>query len=180
MPESLQLIIKPPFRDIKGRFVKASQGLLEGRRQMLRTLGQKFIALERMEAPEGKTGRFRGSLSFKTFDSGNSLTLKAYMAQPLGSWITGGTSPHTIAARNAGALYFFWPRVGMFTIVPKSDGFRTHAAGGQLWIGKGFVNHPGTKPNPFVQRAYSAWMPEAQVELRRISRDYVAVLKGMG
>jgi HK97 gp10 family phage protein len=71
-----------------------------------------------------------------------------------------GTKPHKIKARDAGALRFFWPKVGAVTVVPK----RTAAIGKRytgyigkdkktFLIGKGYVDHPGTKGRPFLRTA---------------------------
>ena len=177
MPGFLTLTIKPPFRDIKGRFAKAEKGLLDDRREMVRTLGRRYVGLAKQEAPK-RTGRFASKLIYRTFQRGNVLGFNAYSPEPLGTFIRRGTSPHIIAARSAGALYFYWPKVGMFTVVPKAGGFKTHVAGGKLWIGKGFVNHPGTKENDYQVRAYDQWKPEARPALRQISLRYIARLQG--
>lgn len=54
---------------------------------------------------------------------------------PYASFVDGGTRPHTIRARNAPWLVFFWPRVGR-VVAFKS------------------VNHPGTRPTGFAGVAY--------------------------
>ena len=45
-----------------------------------------------------------------------------------------GTHPHPIVAKNAGALHFNWPKAGGFVFFVS-------------------VNHPGTKPQPWLWRA---------------------------
>jgi hypothetical protein len=173
----LQVITKPPFRDVRGRFVRADAAMLEDRREMVRTLGRRWVEIARTEAPR-KSGDFQRSISYKTFQRGQAIELRAYHAQPLGNWIIGGTAPHQIAPKG-GALYFFWPKIGRFVVVPKGGGFKTHVRkDGNLWVGKGFVSHPGTKANPYTARAYRRWQPLAEVELKRLARGYVMALKG--
>lgn len=175
MPSVFTYTAKPPFRDLKGRFAKADKGLLEDRREMVRVLGRRYVAFAQEEAPK-KKGDFARGIFYRTFNKGDTVGFNTYMPQPLGKFIVGGTKPHPIAARNKGALYFFWPKVGMFTVVPKGGGFRTHVSGSKLWVGKGYVSHPGTKPNDFTERAYNRWLPEAEPALRQISRRWVATV----
>lgn len=66
-----------------------------------------------------------------------------------------GTQPHEIHPRNAKAMVFNWPTVNAVAIVPMGGaGFTGHfAKGTRFMIGKGYVNHPGTKPNPYLTDA---------------------------
>lgn len=80
-----------------------------------------------------------------------------------------GSAPHTIKARRKKALAFFWPHVGAQVIVPLKRGRTGYAIskgrkgrkgkgkispGGRVFfIGKGYVNHPGTQARPFLMRA---------------------------
>lgn len=177
MPGFLSITIRPPFRDLKGRFVKAEKGLLEDRREMLRNLGRRYVELAKKEAPK-RTGNFAAGIFYRTYEMGKNLEMRAYSPEPLGTFIRRGTDPHQIAARNKGALYFYWPKVGMFTVVPKAGGFKTHVADNKLWIGKGYVDHPGTKANNYNERAYDQWKPEGRPALRQIALRYIAVIQG--
>lgn len=73
------------------------------------------------------------------------------------TFVHNGTKPHIIRARRAGALRFFWPKVGLVTVVPKLKGGLTGVVrtkhGSYFRIGKGFVNHPGTKARPWLYEA---------------------------
>jgi hypothetical protein len=178
MTSPFEVTSSPTFRDMEGRFTKASDELLEARRDELRQLGQKFVQVMRSEAPAGKTGAFRRSIVFRTFESGDELSMRTYSAQPLGTWIVEGTRRHPITATNARALYFFWPKVGMFTVVPKRGGFKTHVSGGKYIVGKGYVDHPGTKANDYVSRAYYRLEDDIDQSLKRISTRFVKVLNG--
>lgn len=177
---AFEIYAKPSFRDTKGRWTEAHEELLEEYRNGMRVLGRQLKSLMQSEAPTGKTGKFKRGIRFRTFSqagsgrgSGAKLGFKITMPQPLGTWIIKGTKPHIIRAKVAKALYFYWGKVGAYTVVPKAGGFKTHFAGGKLWIGKGYVNHPGTKANPFDQRAYDRWWPGAKAFFARISRSFV-------
>jgi len=178
MPDIFSIEVNPTFRDFQGRFTRAEEELLDARRDELRTLGRWIVANLKAEAPRGKTGKFRESIAFRTFQDGDSLSLQTYMAQPLGTFIIEGTRPHQIKARNANALYFFWTKVGMYTVVPKKGNFKTHVSGDKLWVGKGYVDHPGTKPNDFVGRVFVKLQPEIDKSLSRISTRFVKVITG--
>lgn len=173
----LTVRFSPPLRDLLGRFARAEGQLLDDKRDAVRGLGRRWVEIAREEAPK-HTGEFARSIHFRSFERGGSVGFNAYAKQPLGTFIVRGTPPHSIAARQAGALYFFWPKVGVYAVVPRSGGFKTHMAGGKLWIGKGFVHHPGTVPNEYNVRAYARWKEEARPSMRRIALRYLAVIRG--
>ncbi len=177
MAELISYTVKPPFRDILGRFTKADAELIKGKRDEMRTLGGNLVSKLKAAAPVGKSGKFRDSHSFKTFERGKDIELRTYSASPLGTFIRLGTKPHKIAAKRAKALAFYWPKVGMMTFVPRAGFPITGEAGGNFWIGKGFVNHPGTKPNPYHERALASMSPAMQESLRKIAGRYVESLK---
>lgn len=178
MAGTFEITANPTFKDLAGRFAKAEKELLDARRDEMRELGKRFVILLREEAPQGKTGKFRQSISYKTFQEGEALTMRTYHARPLGDWIIGGTKPHKIEATKAGALYFFWPKVGAWTVVPKKGRGFTGMSGGKFWIGKGYVNHPGTKPNDYASRAYEKGKDDINTSMRKISTRYVKALNG--
>lgn len=170
--------VKPPFRDVSGRFVKADAETIKTKRDEMRHLGGSFVEKLKAAAPVGKTGKFRDSHTFKTFERGNEIELRTYSAAPLGRFIRLGTKPHRIVAKRAKALAFFWPKVGMMTFVPRAGFPITGEAGGSFWIGKGFVNHPGTKPNPYHERALVNMSPAMQASLHKIALSFVEAIKG--
>lgn len=100
-----------------------------------------------------RTGNLRASQQMtmrarRTFVAGRVETRVKYA-----EWVMRGTPPHTIKAKRKNALAFFWPKVGMVTIVPKrktGTGVRKGKKGARFIIGKGFVRHPGTKARPFM------------------------------
>lgn len=156
----IQVTVKPTWRDLRGRFSKAEQALLDARRDELRELGQEAVAFLRDEAPKGQTGEFARKIGFRTYQRGDTLGFSTHMPQPLGKWIVHGTDPHVITPKGAGyPLRFFWPRLGR-TVFFYS------------------VNHPGTQANPFVDRAYRRWKPGAQAALYRMATRYAATVSG--
>lgn len=173
MSSFLEVTVKPPFRDVQGRFTKATEELVKAKRDAMRELGQQGVNRLKAEAPRGKTGKFAASHTFKTFERGNAVELRFYSASPLGQFIRLGTKPHVIRAKRAKALAFFWPKVGMQTFVPKAGFPITGEAGGAFWIGKGYVNHPGTKPNPYDERAFAGMSPAMQEQLSKITARFV-------
>lgn len=177
MPEFLEYSIKPPFRDLKGRFTKANEELVKAKRDEMRTLGSNITARFKSAAPVGKTGKFRDSHTFKTFERGTDIELRFYSASPLGTYIRRGTKPHVIRAKRAKALAFFWPKVGMQTFVPKAGFPITGELNGAFWIGKGFVNHPGTKPNPYQERALASMSPAMRDSLNKIAGRWTETVK---
>jgi hypothetical protein len=86
-----------------------------------------------------------------------------------GGWVHDGTRPHKIAPRFKKALYFI--KGGFRVIVLKAGwkpphaiagwmvragligGDRRKASSNTIWSHKGYVDHPGTKPDPFIFQA---------------------------
>lgn len=105
-----------------------------------------------------RSGNLRGA---------NQMTIKARRRSVTGTVenrteyaeaVHNGTRPHTIAARRKKALAFMWARKGgMRVVVPKRGGNtyvqRSKTGKSVLWIGKGFVRHPGTKARPWLDDA---------------------------
>jgi len=61
-------------------------------------------------------------------------------------------------------------------VVPKGGGFKTHMAGGKLWIGKGFVQHPGTTPNPFPARALERMKADIDKILATLAERWIQII----
>lgn len=166
---------RPPFRDTKGRWTKSSDKMLASARSGMRDQGRRMVSLMQDEAPK-RSGQFAKDIRFRSFASSGgtgSIGFTVTTPQPLGTFIIRGTKPHRIAARRAKALFFHWARIGANVVVPKGGGFSTHWRAGNLWIGKGYVNHPGTKPNKFEGRAYRRWIPGARGFMAKLSRDFI-------
>lgn len=103
-----------------------------------RELSDKLLRAAREEAPV-KTGRLRANLRVEPFrmtgpykgEGGVGVSLADV---PYAGYVRWGTRPHVIRARRAKFLRFYWPKVGRVVFFKK-------------------VNHPGTKPNYFLERA---------------------------
>lgn len=146
---------KPSFRDLRGRFTVANRELLENYRGMLRDEGRRLVGIMREEAPKD-TGEFARGIRFQTRNQGDTVILSTSVPQPLGTWIVGGTQPHTIVPRGSGYPLRF-------------------VVGGQA-VYTYRVNHPGTKPNPFPTRANARWIPGAQVSLNKVALRWVSTV----
>lgn len=68
---------------------------------------------------------------------GRTVVLVGPTNVPYSLYVSKGTEPHVIRARNGPNLVFFWPKVGKVVAFPQ-------------------VNHPGTKPNRYLLRALRA------------------------
>ena len=177
MASQSSITIKPPLRDIRGRFAKADEILLKGKREAVRVLGRRWVEIAREEAPN-KTGNFSETIRFRSFQTGGNIGFTTSAEQPLGNYIVFGTRKHRIYPRSAGALYFFWGKVGMYTVVPKGGKGMTGVSGGKFWIGKGYVNHPGTEANPYAERAYGRWVVEMKKEINKVGYNFVIEITG--
>lgn len=150
----IKITFGPRWRDILGRFATAEKALQDGRGEMMKNLGRRWVTLARQEAPKGKTGQFRRGIGYRISMAGKYATLETGSPQPLGRWITGGTKAHAIVPVHASALSFLWAKMGGKRVFFK-----------RVW-------HPGTKPNPYHKRATKRWRPHAYKELRRIALDF--------
>jgi len=82
------------------------------------------------------TGRMRDRITVTP----SRLRLTIVVDTPYASYTTEGTDPHEIAATHAGALRFFWGRVGP----PQPRFYR------RVW-------HPGTLPDPWYKQVVDDW-----------------------
>jgi hypothetical protein len=171
-----KMTVKPAYRhNVTQQYHTATENLKRNIRNQLRGLGREGVRLWRDEAPEGKTGKFKRGIGFRTYAKGEDrFTMTIHTPQPLGTFITEGTRAHPIRAKNARALSFFFAKIGLHLVVPKGGGFPTHVRDGVMWSGKGHVDHPGTKANPFHKRAYRRWKPKARQVMRRITHQWQA------
>lgn len=104
------------------------------------------------------TGNLRGGVAMTMRVSRTTVTGRIENRVRYDEYVQRGTAPHTIRAKQAKALAFNWKRMGnVRTVVPKKatrwGGLRKGKTGMVLWIGKGYVNHPGTKARPYMYRA---------------------------
>jgi hypothetical protein len=148
----------PTTRELVRRVIAANDGIERDRRAMLKGQGRRFVSFAQDEAPK-RTGVFASKIFYRTFSRGDVEELNVFTPQPLGKWITEGTRPHVIRAKRARFLRFYWPKVGRVVY------FKS-------------VNHPGTKANPFMSRAYRRWLPGARADLRLIAQNWSRTIQG--
>jgi hypothetical protein len=103
-------------------------------------------------APGG--GRLRDSIRYERRAGEGSLQLVYTANTPYAGFVLSGTRPHQIRPRRARALRF--------------------EQGGETRFAR-LVNHPGTRPNPFPERALRPLMPLIQ---QRFASIVSASLKG--
>jgi hypothetical protein len=92
-------------------------------------------------------GRLRESIDYEPRVGSSSAQLVFASASPYAGFVIGGTSPHIIRARRAKALRF--------------------QQGGQTRFARQ-VHHPGTRANPFPERAIRPLLPLIQHRFREI------------
>ncbi len=160
---SVQYLMKtsPPMRDLLGRFNKGEQVVREARRAQLKPEARRLVGLARDEAPS-KSGRFRRSIGYRTFDDGKDVGFVVYAKEPLASYIQKGTKRHPIVAKSSKVLRFWWEEG------PEGPGIYFFTR----------VNHPGTKANRFMGRAVRRWKPGARAMLRRVALYYIDSIRG--
>jgi len=151
----LNIELRPPARDVSGRFMKASANVRERQRNMLREVLRKGVSYAQDEAPKGKTGRLKAGIRFRTYESGGTISGRITSAAPYTPFVVRGTRPHVIYGRPL--LAFEWK--GKTVIVR-------------------FVHHPGTTANPFMARALARLGPDAIMELRRVAAGVIQDLRG--
>ena len=165
--------ITPGLDRVKGRWIRADKDFNRRNWDLMGYWARRAKALTQAEAPVGKTGKFKKGIWAKRYRRSKTIVgFNITVPQPIGTFILEGTKRHPITARKARALVFFWPKVGMVTVVPKRGGFSTHVKDNIYWVGKGYVDHPGTKANPFIQKARRRWWPQMAKELKRSARRY--------
>lgn len=165
--------ITPGLDRVKGRWIKADKDYTRRNWALMGYWARRAKALTQAAAPVGKTGKFKKGIWAKRYRRSKTIVgFNITVPQPIGTFILKGTKAHKIRAKNASALAFFWDKIGMHVLVPRRGGFKTHVRSDTLWIGKGYVDHPGTKANPFVQRAKRRWWPQMAKELKQSARGY--------
>lgn len=148
--------VKPPFRNVRGRFISADQAMQDGLRDTMRDEGRRYVGLATDEAPK-RSGKFAKGIRFRTFVQGNTVGFSVSSPQPLSTYITEGTRPHVILPRRRRVLAW-------------KDGSGS-------WVFARKVRHPGTKRNRFHSRAYRRWLPGARSALGGLASKYVRYLQ---
>lgn len=151
------------YRDVRGRFARRTPELHRARREELRRLARGMAGSLRHYAP-GKTGVFREGIGFRTDDRGSQTTATFFVRGEhafLLNILTGGSIPHLIprggsAEQLAKGYPLHW--------VDQATG--EHRFAWSVW-------HPGTFPDPFVERAVDSQSPQFAMFLTRTARQVV-------
>lgn len=102
------------------------------------------------EAPVGQdadAGRLRDSIHEPGVEAGGGRVAMTWTSEvPYAEFVIAGTAPHPIYPKNARALHW-------------DDVFALH------------VEHPGTKPDPFPQRAIDRLLPEMTASLAELFEE---------
>jgi len=158
------------IRGIKGRFVDIrNKFAAQYSRDVLRQIGRILVKHLGKEAPVGKHYRFDGteyeppkrlkdSFFYRTYVRGKKIRLSIYSG--VGNvlrYVILGTYPYkrgrrTIRPRHKGALAFYWARQKKSVVVAS-------------------VQHPGSLPNLFHERAYKTAEPEIDLLQRKAARQ---------
>lgn len=150
------------YRDAQGRFAKRSEGLVRQQREMVREQSRLMVATLREEAPK-KTGVFAEGIAYRTSVTSEGARSAIYVRGEhahLLNWIVGGTKPHEIPKGGSAAqmakgypLRFFWEKG------PRGPDVY------YFWS----VQHPGTKPDDFTQRALDRRWPDMRAALQKVA-----------
>jgi len=150
------------FTTTQGRLVQRSEALEREIRRMFMTERRELQKVLREEAPK-RTGVFaRGLRTFFYEQGSGNYRVEAVSTGPH-AWllplIVGGTKPHLIPRGGTAEmmtkgypLRFYWERG------PKGPGIY------YFW----HVHHPGTKPNPFINRALGRRWPHIRRNARML------------
>lgn len=112
-------------------------------------LVQRALKAEAPVSKEGaRPGRLRESIRYEKKNASGSLVLTFTASVPYARYVIEGTAAHQIRPRIATALHW-------------KDGSGDHFAR--------VVNHPGTKPNRFPERAITPLLPVVQQRFKQIS-----------
>lgn len=150
------------IRDVMGRFAKMTNAsAVEHSKTHVQNAATMFLDAMKQEAPVGKPdplGRPRKepplarNLKYRILKAGNGWKV-SYSAPPHARFVLSGTSPHPIVG-GRWPLHFYWDRIGA-----------------EVWLWK--VQHPGTAPNRFDQRAMDRVKGQMDQELGRGVRDWI-------
>ena len=148
----------PSPEEMRSRRVSANAAQANARTQMVDRQGRRFVSLAYAEAPK-RLGKYAASITMRPLSGDDTSGFQVLSSAPLSRYILLGTRPHVIRAKNAPMLRFYWPKVGRVVYFKQ-------------------VNHPGTKPNRFYNRALQQWLPGAREDLASVAKAWVVVMKG--
>lgn len=153
---SFQVETRPDLQTLASNAAAAETAVNRNLRNVTLRLRRRMEQFAYAEAPKD-TGGYSRAITSRDISGGNVSGFEMLSPFPLSKFIQQGTRPHTIAPRRARMLRFYWPKAGSVVFARR-------------------VQHPGTKPNQFYQRALIRWRPEAMGELKQIPGEWVATL----
>lgn len=150
------------YRDAQGRFAKRTEELAMARREIVWTEGREMTKALRKHAPKS-SGVFARGIIYVLQEGAQATTLSILSTGRhafLLPFIVHGTRPHQIPRGGSAAqlakgypLRFYWEKG------PKGPGIY------YFWS----VNHPGTKPNPFIDRALAERQPIMAANVQKMA-----------
>lgn len=157
MPLGISFRWEPPLQTRADKWAAlVSSGEYESPRRMMDDV-KDIMANYLVNAAPRRTGAYAASIEGERTLAGRNQRVVFSAMSPLSTWIIYGTAPHPIEPVRASALRF---EVADGTIV-----FAKH------------VDHPGTQPNDFVQRAVDAALPEITDRLQLAGRELMTELR---
>jgi len=148
------------YRDTQGRFAKRTPELRQYMRDGIRDLGRAMVANLKHYAPEDK-GIFKAGIGFQTRWKGDVVQTVFFVGGKhafLLPIITGGSKAHRIPIGGAAEMM---AKGYPLRWVDKMTGEVRYAW--EVW-------HPGTMPDPFVERAVDASSPQIMKTMSKIAR----------
>lgn len=158
------------FRDTLGRFTRGSAEARRQAQEIARACGRLIVAEMKKLAPvgthyridtngnvyESRPATLQKSIKFRTSSRAWGTYLQIYAAEHI-KYVIYPTRPHAITARNATFLRFYWPNAPPEIV---------NRFGGNVVYFKS-VWHPGTKGNPFHERAVENLQPQLRYEMNK-------------
>lgn len=170
------------YRDVLGRFTRASRDAKKVTRDMARDAGRLLVSELKKEAPVGvhwvvdypsrtatetRPATLKNSIQFRTFSRPYGFELKIYAADHV-KFVINDVKGHRITAKNRPVLTFYWPDAPQ-NVVDMFGGNIVHFK--SVWI-------PARKANPFHKRALDAVTPEFQRMLQKYAGTVKTTLEG--
>lgn len=141
----------PPLEERADQYRRlASDGIYESLGRLAQRVDPLMLAALQGEAPEN-TGAYKGTIHSVQHGGVGEIVLEYRAADPLTTFIIQGTAPHVIEASRASVLAFY-------------------NGGGELVFARS-VNHPGTKPNDYPNRAWNAASSAIIAQLAETGRE---------
>ena len=155
---SFQITSDPDPQSLNRRLDDADRAKAAEQRKIIDRQARRFQGFAYREAPK-RTGLYANTIRVRNITGPDMAGFEVMSRGPLGTFIQKGTKPHPIVARRARFLRFYWPKVGRVVYFKR-------------------VNHPGTKPNRFYNRALQNWLPGAKSDLNNVAKAWTVAMRG--